>query len=247
MAVDTASIEAALTGSFGRPLKFFESIPSTNSEALAWAAQGAPEGAVVAADHQTAGRGRRGRAWLSEPGRLLQFSVVLRPALPLDRLGLLIVGLGVACARGIDAVSGLVASIKWPNDVTVEARKLAGILVETRVVGARLDAAIAGIGINVGWGLAELPADIAGSATSVVAEMQRRGLADVPSRPRILAAVLAAIEDVYPKTSSEGRVEVLGEATARSEVVGRDVSVRFSDGKSWEGRATRLLDRKSVV
>src|SRR5918996_1634800 len=95
-ALNEDAIASALKGRFGRPLRAFDSVDSTNTIALEWAGEGAPEGALVVADHQTAGRGRWGRAWMSEPGAALQFSLVLRPRLGLDRLGVLGLALGLA-------------------------------------------------------------------------------------------------------------------------------------------------------
>ncbi|MGH2694066.1 MAG: biotin--[acetyl-CoA-carboxylase] ligase [Actinomycetota bacterium] len=227
------AVTAALMGRFGDPLRYFDAVGSTNTIALEWAADGAPEGAVVVADHQTAGRGRWGRAWMSEPGGALQFSLVLRPRLGLDRLGVLGLALGVASAEGIERATSLHTKLKWPNDVLVHGRKLVGILVETRVTGARLDAAIAGIGINVNWTPDE-------NATSVAAEMERLDLGEVPARAHLLAHVLAAIEDVYPLVE-ERASEIVARAEERSEFLGGEIVVRFSDGTTERGVATRLL------
>src|SRR5680860_1413471 len=138
--LSAARIEGALRGRWGRPLRFFEEIESTNSEALEWAEEGAPEGAAVVADHQSAGRGRLGRTWLSEPGAVLPLSVVLRPRLPPDRFGLLSAAAGVATAEAIAEVSGLSCRLKWPNDVTISGRQVAGILHESRVSTAGVPA-----------------------------------------------------------------------------------------------------------
>ncbi|MFP5351825.1 MAG: biotin--[acetyl-CoA-carboxylase] ligase, partial [Actinomycetota bacterium] len=102
-----ATVEESLGGAFGSPLRFCEEIGSTNTEALAWAKQGAPEGALVVTNHQTQGRGRWGRSWSSAPGKLLQFSLVLRPAMEPGHLGLVTTALGVACAQAIEALCGL--------------------------------------------------------------------------------------------------------------------------------------------
>lgn len=235
-------LERELEGSFCGPVQLLPSTVSTNIEALRWAALGAPEGALVVADHQTGGRGRWGRGWLSEPGRALLFSLVLRPEAPVRRLGLLTTALGVACAEAIEDLCRIPTGIKWPNDVTAEGRKLAGILVETRVTGSLLEAAIAGIGVNVFWDPLEIPTSIADRATSVLAEMQRRQLGSPPGRAALLRAILDAFEPRYRAVcTGEASNVLIASATERSDVLGRRVTVRFPDRTHLEGVAARLL------
>lgn len=218
-----------LTGRFGRHFKYLEITGSTNSDALEWADHGAPEGALVVADHQTAGRGRWGRTWLSQPGEALLFSLVLRPNEPAAAMGLLTTAAGVACAEGIEESTGLPTRVKWPNDVTANGRKLAGILVESRTAGSKVDVAIVGIGINVHGG----PSKLDDRVTNVAKES-----GSVPERAAILAAVLTAFEALY---GVEPEV-VIERATARSAVLGKRVRVRFADGSSLDGIASRLLE-----
>lgn len=231
-------VEGAVRGSFGRPLRFFDEISSTNSEAMEWARTGAPEGALVATAHQTHGRGRWGRTWSSEPGKLLQLSLVLRPKLAPARLGLVTTALGVACARAIERVAGLRATIKWPNDVRVRDRKVAGILVETQVTGPVLDAAVAGIGINTGWSREEIPAELRSSATSVAAELEDEGR-EPPPPADLLAAFLDDFETIY-RSLPGGAPQLVREASDRSDVLGRHVAIALSSEESIEGRALRL-------
>ena len=172
-ALSKEAIAAACTGRFGHAVRYFEDIASTNTEALAWATQDAPEGALVVADHHTGGRGRWGRSWFSLPGKLLQFSLILRPQLELDRHGLLTGGLGVACADAIGSTTGLATMVKWPNDVVVDGRKIVGMLVETQTMGAAISAAVCGIGVNVSLEAGDLPPEIAARASSIAIEMER--------------------------------------------------------------------------
>ncbi len=241
MAADLSpeTIEAALRGRLGRPFRYFEEIGSTNTEALTWAEEGAPEGALAVANHQTAGRGRWGRNWLSAPGSLLQFSLVLRPDLPVERLGLLTTALGVACADAIEELAKIPTGIKWPNDVVVRGRKLAGILVESKLAGTKLDVAIAGVGINVGWPRDEVPDEIAETATSIAIESD----ASPPSRAELLGAILASFESVYDQARDPQRSgRVVNRATERSLILGHKVNVRFADDSTVEGTALRLLE-----
>lgn len=131
------------------PFRFYETVGSTNDEALAWALQGAPDLALIVADEQTRGRGRVDRKWFTPPGTALAMSLILRPsqsehAYPARTTGLLALSL-------VDALHqlGLSPQIKWPNDVLLNGRKLAGILVETTWMGEEADAMVLGMGVNV--------------------------------------------------------------------------------------------------
>jgi len=231
-------IRGSLTGTFGRDIRYFDEIGSTNTEGLEWALSGGPEGAIVAADHQTGGRGRWGRSWFSLPGKLLQFSLILRPNLAPNRAGILTTGLGVACARAITSLTHVPVQIKWPNDIVVGGRKLAGMLVESTTTGAVIDAAVCGIGINVHLATDEIPEELRARATSLAIELKD---ASVPGRAALLAAIVDQVEALYPWMTGDAQ-ELVAEATDRSAVLGRDVVVRFADGTTIEGRATSFDD-----
>src|SRR5688572_1154875 len=122
-------------------VRWFAELDSTNRLAADLARAGAPDGVVVGADHQTAGRGRRGRTWESRPGASLLVSVILRPAPALVTLAA-----GVAAAEACEAVAGVEVGLKWPNDLLVDGAKVGGILSEL-VAGA----AVVGLGVNLAW------------------------------------------------------------------------------------------------
>jgi BirA family biotin operon repressor/biotin-[acetyl-CoA-carboxylase] ligase len=243
-ALTGASVAQALRGRWGRPLRVLGEVPSTQDVALSWAADGAPEGALVVADHQTRGRGRRGRAWASAPGRAVQLSLVLRPRGTADRAGRLTTALGLAVADAVTALYALPAAVEWPNDVAVEGRKLAGVLVETRFTGGRWDTAVAGVGINVAWACTELPVDLAPRATSIACERERRGLGPArATRPALLADVLVRFESLYPLAlGDDPDGHLMARAAARSGVLGRTVVVRLASGPTIEGVAVGLLE-----
>jgi BirA family biotin operon repressor/biotin-[acetyl-CoA-carboxylase] ligase len=231
-----------LRGAFGNPLRVFDEIGSTNTEATEWAEQGAPEGALVVTDHQTAGRGRSGRTWWSAPGTALQFSLLVRPGRPLDVMGLLTTAAGLACAEGVEIASGVRALLKWPNDVTVRGRKLAGILVESKVGGPVLDYAVIGIGLNVRPGEGPMPSELAQRATSVYAEMDAGGTERRPTRAQLLGWVLDAFERLYPLLGTgEGAATIVERASKRSAVLGTRVTVKLAENEILEGVARRLL------
>ena len=137
-------------------------VASTQAVAFALAADGAPDRTVVVAESQAAGRGRRGRAWLDEPGASLLTSIVLRPRLAPAQLPALSFTAAVAVAEALAAVAGLAPRLKWPNDVLVDGRKIAGILLESRLDPSPL--VVLGIGINVRQ--RTFPADVGDRATS---------------------------------------------------------------------------------
>jgi len=151
-------------GRVGDPLRFVPSLPSTNDAARDWLAAGGPSGLAVIAGEQTAGRGRRGRAWVSPPetGLYLSVGLVLPPALAPY---LTFVG-AVAVAEALHD-RGIAAEICWPNDVEVKGRKIAGVLAETRVDGGPRIHGVVGVGLNVSQREADFPGSLGGRATSV--------------------------------------------------------------------------------
>jgi BirA family biotin operon repressor/biotin-[acetyl-CoA-carboxylase] ligase len=186
-------VEPLLRGRFGRPYTFLERCESTQRELPA----DAPEGAVVATNEQTAGRGRLGRSWIAAPGTSLLFSVNLRPHVPDARLPQLSVLAGLRAAAGIRNVTGLLPEIKMPNDLLVKGRKLGGILAE-----AREDRVVLGVGINVNASRDELPSDVDTEPTSLLVELGRR-----VDRAPLLAAILDELERGYNGWVSEASIE----------------------------------------
>jgi BirA family transcriptional regulator, biotin operon repressor / biotin---[acetyl-CoA-carboxylase] ligase len=181
----TLSHELVQPGGLWRSIAVLASTGSTNADLLAQAAKGAPEGSVLAAEAQTAGRGRMGRSWLSPPGAALMFSVLLRPtAVPPSRRGWLPLLAGLAVASAVRGVTGLEAGLKWPNDVLIGGAKLAGILAEQSA-----GAIVVGIGLNVSTQRSELPVETATSLALAGATQL--------DRPALLRAVLGTFERRY--------------------------------------------------
>jgi BirA family biotin operon repressor/biotin-[acetyl-CoA-carboxylase] ligase len=146
----TAEVERALAlAGIDSPARWHNSVGSTNAEAAAWAEGGAEELSLVAAGHQTAGRGRRGRGWDDVPGGALMFSLVLRPRLAPDDVGLLPLLAGAAAAEAATALAGVDVRCKWPNDLMLGEAKTGGILAESAVDGAAIRHVVVGVGINL--------------------------------------------------------------------------------------------------
>ena len=180
------------TGTFGRELEFLDSVDSTNRVAADRAEAGAPEGTTIVAETQLAGRGRRGRTWVSPPGVNLYFSVVLRPGVAPARIGQLPLVAAAALHRALAAFAPSVTTlIKWPNDILAGGGgKLAGILCEAGIEADAVRHAVVGIGVNVN--ALTFPAELAGVATSLALESG----AEHP-RSGLLAAALDALEEDY--------------------------------------------------
>jgi BirA family biotin operon repressor/biotin-[acetyl-CoA-carboxylase] ligase len=194
---EAADRVASLGGQLGTPMVVMATTTSTNDVAKRAARDGAAHGATWVAEEQTAGRGRRGHSWVSPPGEGLLFSVLLRLPCPPARVPpiALVAGLAVRDAVAV-AAPGASIAIKWPNDVLVAGRKVAGILVEAVTVGSRVEAIVVGIGINVHT--RAFPDEIADRATSVALAASEASASSPPDRAAILAAVLHALDrDVH--------------------------------------------------
>jgi BirA family biotin operon repressor/biotin-[acetyl-CoA-carboxylase] ligase len=209
----------------GRAVEFHAQIGSTSDRARAALREPGGEGLAVVADLQTAGRGRRGRSWVSPSGVNLLVSVALRPALPAGVAGLL----GVATALAVrDACAGFAPgaglAIRWPNDVVDrDGRKVAGLLLETAIEGGRLAEAVIGMGVNANWLPSDMPLDIATRATSLLALS-----GEAVDRVALLRAVLDAL-DLELRALSRGESPV-PRARGGSWLDGRRVEIDTGTG-----------------
>jgi BirA family biotin operon repressor/biotin-[acetyl-CoA-carboxylase] ligase len=154
-------------------LRTFEQIGSTNDVALAWAADGAPDLALVCAEEQTSGRGRGDRRWFTSPGTALAFSLVLRPLTCEEQSVPLFSGLGAVAVCEALEMRGLHPEIKWPNDVLLNRRKVCGVLVEAVWMGDKVDCIVLGIGVNVKPEAIPPSDQLNFPATSIEAEMEK--------------------------------------------------------------------------
>jgi BirA family biotin operon repressor/biotin-[acetyl-CoA-carboxylase] ligase len=213
---------SALAGTRFARLDWVEETGSTNADLLVRASGGEAEGAVLVAEHQTAGRGTRGRTWVDTPGAQLMVSVLLRPALPAARLGRLTMAWAVAAAEACDAVAGTPVRLKWPNDVFDPAgeRKVAGVLAESQLgAGGQVDAVVIGMGMNCNGGV---PPGLAVPGVSL-AELTGAPV----DRELLLVELLRRFDGLYARADDPA---VLDRYRHRSATIGRRVRVERPEG-----------------
>jgi BirA family biotin operon repressor/biotin-[acetyl-CoA-carboxylase] ligase len=224
-AIHAQTLLRALAGlRFGHPVYLFQQIGSTNEEARRLAQAGAPEGLLVAAEEQTAGRGRAGRRWSTPAGSGLAFSLVLRPSAPAAQAARLSMLAGLAVCEGIEQAAGVPAAIKWPNDVLLAGQKAGGILVEVASQDAeQLEFAVLGIGLNVSEappaGAVDFPATHLAAHTGRPVE-----------RVALLRAILERLEARYPAMSLAEAEPLHADWAARLVWLGQPVVARTPGG-----------------
>jgi BirA family biotin operon repressor/biotin-[acetyl-CoA-carboxylase] ligase len=235
----------------GRELRAVLRAGSTNELAAAAARTGAPEGLVILADEQTAGRGRQGRGWVAPPGSSLLLSILLRPALAAAEAFALTMLAAVALCEAVEQAAQASAALKWPNDLMLLAhtadgpalRKAAGVLTELEVRDGMVAWAVVGIGVNVNW----MPAgevdgrDLAATATSVAAAAGRP-----VDRGALLWALLAALDGRYAALRREGLGQLFTAWRARLATLGQEVTVRLPVGEV-RGRAEDVEPNGALI
>jgi len=221
---DRTTFERLLdTRRLGRTLIARAETPSTNDLAWEALATGAPDGTTAVADAQPAGRGRDGRIWHLAPGKGLALSLVLHQGCDRRQGGTLPLVAGLALARALESL-GVVTTLKWPNDLLVGDRKLAGILCESRRLPVGTDVAVIGVGVNVSQQQDDLPDPLRGIATSLAMEGCRT------TREAVAAAFLNALEPLWTEHQEGGRAAVLDAWRRRAGYWGRMVTVRTPAG-----------------
>lgn len=210
------------TKTVGQAYRFLTETDSTNRVAGELAKAGAPEGAVVTADCQTGGRGRMQRRWFSPAGANLYMSVILRPAMPpAQAQGIALVAAAASLRAIHDLFPNLLPQVKWPNDVFVHNRKLAGILCDMQSEADRIHYLVLGIGINVNMAESDFPPEIRPSATSLQVEF-----GGPVNRPQVAASWLNHFEQAYTDWLENGLARFIPELTEQSILLGRHVVLR---------------------
>ena len=225
---------------FSSHIHYYPSIDSTNAVAKALAGQGAPEGTLVVTEEQIAGRGRRGRSWVSPAGANLLFSVLLRPPMEGERVFVLTMVLALAGVKAVQKVAAVEAMIKWPNDLYVGTKKLAGVLTEFAVRGKQVDWVVPGMGINVAW-RPDAPEQGGVPATSLLEETGQR-----VSRNELLLELLTEFEGLYKEVVA-GNMEGLYEEWNRNCLVLGKAVVVATEKERIEGKALRIDDCGALI
>ncbi len=222
------------TESVGRKAYYFRSTDSTQSQAARIASEGAADGTVVVAGRQTGGRGRNGRRWVSASGGIW-LSVILRPSFDASVITLFPMAASLALARAIRGSTGVRTELRWPNDLTVDGKKVAGMLVDASLESNRVESVILGAGINFRVDAGEVERELAGTPNFY-------GAASLGSKERPLAMVqsfLEELERVYFQMNAGRTGGIVRDWTGMSSTIGRDVEIGTAGGVV-RGRASRI-------
>ena len=237
---DLAELDSALLHSiYAGKLRYCPETESTNTLGVQAAGSGAQEGTIFLANQQTAGRGRNGHTWYSQPGTAILVSVVLRPPISATEALWLSLMTGVAVHEAISGICGVSCDLRWPNDLLIGRKKICGILTEISADSDQLRFAVIGIGVNVNQ--RSFPAEFSDSATSMLIETGKEW-----SRTELLIALLQALELEYRRTLSRSEEEALLHRleAISSYVMGRPVHVDEAGG--YDG-ITAGLDRRGFL
>jgi BirA family biotin operon repressor/biotin-[acetyl-CoA-carboxylase] ligase len=225
----------------GRAVQVFESTTSTNDVIEKLARDGVKEGVVVFAESQTKGRGRLGRKWISPARKGLWFSMLLRPALRPNEATQVTVASATALRRAIESLTGLPARIKWPNDILINGRKVAGILTELSAELDQVKYLILGIGVDVNLSAGDFPAELRHTATSIKAELGR----PVP-RAELAVAVMHELDADYARICEGEFTAVADEWSRNCTTLGQAVSIAVGS-RTVRGRAEALSEEGALL
>lgn len=228
------------TGCMGRKVFFYEETASTNAAAKELADKGEPSGTLVAADMQTAGRGRRGREWASPKGKNIYMTLLLRPECTPDKASALTLVMALAVAEAVGEILPDRCKIKWPNDIVIDGKKICGILTEMSAEPDDIHYVVTGVGINVNQ--TSFPEELEGSATSLRLVSGRR-----ISRARLAARVMHHFEAYHALFAEDGDLTRLIERYDAL-LVNRDREVRVLDPKgAYEGVARGINEKGELI
>lgn len=222
----------------GKSIFCYESVGSTNDVAHRFARDGARSGTIILADFQTAGRGRNAKKWIAQKGENIAASVILRPTVPLERLTYLPLLAGLSVAQAIENTIGGRAEIKWPNDILIRRKKVAGVLVETAAQAGMVDYVVVGIGLNINQ--AQFPDDLAECATSLFLET---GVAY--DQPTIFVSLMGFLDANYARFQSGDDASILSMWRAHCDMFGKHIT--FYQGESKREGIVLDIDERGFL
>jgi len=222
-----------------RKIICFPKVDSTNQIALELGRKGYPEGTMVIAEEQTAGRGRWRRRWHSPPEKSLLFSMILRPQIPPELMPQLALVAGVSTARAIHLQTGIKPGIKWPNDLIYEGKKLCGILVER--AGSTDLCLVLGIGVNVNQERDDFPPELQDTATSL-----RRIAGEIIPRVPLLQQIVESLEEDYQEYCRAGFPPIRKRWLQYEVILGKKVRIAMGNSEYW-GKAIGLSENGELV
>jgi BirA family transcriptional regulator, biotin operon repressor / biotin---[acetyl-CoA-carboxylase] ligase len=242
MNLNQIELEKSLTGKFiGHHLHFYEQIGSTNDEAFRIGVEGAPEGTVVIAESQRAGKGRMQRLWHSPAGANIYTSIILRPCFEPARAPQLSIAAGVAVAETLNHYCPGQVQLKWPNDVGLGGKKVCGILAQMKIAESTIDFVVLGIGINVNIQANQFPQDIQTTATSLAIFADRE-----ISRLELIIRLYENVAKWYKQLQQKGFGPVREKWLSLAPMIGQKVEVVFKD-ETIRGKATGIDDDGSLI
>jgi len=224
--------------------RHFEEVESTNNEAFKWAEEGAPHGATITAEAQTAGRGRRGRSFFSPPRSNLYTSIVLRTSMQAQHLPTLMLSAGVAVADAINEVlkDSKRIGIKWPNDVLIDGLKVSGILPESKVDDNQVSFIVLGIGVNLNTPREDMPKDFRDLATSLCSSFNRP-----IDRIAFTQTLYFHLENVIEQHLAEGFSAIRSDYERYFHMNGKDVQISDFDGSLNRGKVQGIADSGALL
>lgn len=223
-----------------RNIIYYERTGSTNEDAMRLAKEGAASGTVIVADFQEAGKGRRGRNWVSPPGSNLYFTLILKPDFAPDKAAMLTLVMALSVAQALEDKTGISPGIKWPNDIVINGKKVCGILTEMTLEAASIEAVVIGVGVNVSQ--TDFPDDLKDSATSLRLE----GVQQI-ERMQLLDCILEYFDKNYKIYLQKLDLSGLREAYEAYLVnCGKEVRVLEPTGE-YEGRALGINENGELL
>ena len=220
----TQLVQANLTtAEYGRTIEYFTKTESTNDDAWELYQEDAPSGSIIIAEIQSKGRGRQGNKWHTSPNKGLAFSILLRPKISVPDSGIFSIATAIAIYKALKEYE-IETKSKWPNDILIDDKKIAGILCESRISGNQITGLVIGVGLNVNQSLDDFSEDIADLSTSLFIEK------GVPfQRERILASIINQLESVVTQIINNEIDEIIHDWESNCHHMLKDISIRDND------------------